>query len=118
MQKQGISLIDREVREILGKGLFRGDIKFDEPMSAYTSLRIGGPVEIMVFPDDPESLKNILVAATREKIPFFVFGAGTNLLVSDRGVEGIAISLRAFKNIEFIKNINEVLYSSSSEKDF
>ncbi len=117
MQKQGISLIDREVREILGKGLFRGDIKFDEPMSAYTSLRIGGPVEIMVFPDDPESLKNILVAATREKIPFFVFGAGTNLLVSDRGVEGIAISLRAFKNIEFIKNINEVLYSSSSEKD-
>jgi UDP-N-acetylmuramate dehydrogenase len=84
-----------EIRE-----LFEGDIKFDEPMSAHTSLKIGGKVEIMVFPEDPLSLKNVLLAAKRENIPVFVFGAGTNLLVGDKAIEGIAISLRAFRAIE------------------
>ena len=92
------------VKEIFDKGLFKGEIRFDEPMSAHTSLKIGGPVEIMAFPEDPVSLKNVLIVAGREKIPLFVFGAGTNLLVRDGGVDGIAVSLRNFKRIEFIKD--------------
>lgn len=97
---------DREVKEIFEKGLFKGEIKFDEPMSGYTSLKIGGPVAIMVFPEDPASLKNVLISANREKIPVFVLGAGTNLLVRDKGVDGIAVSLKAFKNIEFIPHLS------------
>jgi UDP-N-acetylmuramate dehydrogenase len=96
------------VREIFEKGLFKGEIKFNEPMSNYTSLKIGGPVEIMVFPEDPVSLRNVLAAAAREKIPFFVLGAGTNLLTRDSGVEGVAVSLRAFKSIEMIQNLEKV----------
>lgn len=97
-----------EVKEIFDKEIFKGEIKFDSPMSAYTSLRIGGPVEIMVFPEDPISLKYVLITANMEKIPVFVFGAGTNLLVKDTGVNGIAISLRAFKRIEFIKDMERI----------
>jgi UDP-N-acetylenolpyruvoylglucosamine reductase len=59
------------MKEVFDKGLFRGTIKFDEPMSVHTHLRIGGPVEIMVFPEDVVSLKNVLFAAEREKIWFF-----------------------------------------------
>ncbi len=106
----------KEVKDIFDKGLFKGEIKFDEPMSAHTSLKIGGPVEIMVFPDDPVSLKNVLLAAEREKIRLFVFGGGTNLLVEDKGVEGIAVSLKAFRDIEFTKETedgNVVLYVGS-----
>jgi UDP-N-acetylmuramate dehydrogenase len=95
-------LSDKGVKEIFDKGLFIGEIRFDEPISAHTSLKIGGAVEIMVFPEDSVSLKNVLIVANREKIPVFVFGAGTNLLVGDSSVEGIAVSLKNFKKIEFI----------------
>ncbi len=98
----------RNLKEIFDKRLFKGDIKFGQPMSAYTSLRIGGPVEVVVFPEDVVSLKNVLVEAGKENIPVFVLGAGTNLLVKDGGVEGIAVSLKAFKRIEIIQNINEI----------
>ncbi|MCP4492170.1 MAG: hypothetical protein GY820_33410, partial [Gammaproteobacteria bacterium] len=38
-------------------------IRFDEPMSEHTSLKIGGPAEIMLFPEDPLSLKKIILGA-------------------------------------------------------
>ncbi|MEK6528931.1 MAG: UDP-N-acetylmuramate dehydrogenase, partial [Nitrospirota bacterium] len=101
-------MIDKNLKGIFGKGFFKGEVKFHEPMSDHTSLKIGGPVEIMVFPEDPVSLKNVLAAAAREKIPFFVLGAGTNLLVRDGGTEGIAVSLRAFKRIEMIQNLEKI----------
>ncbi len=90
----------RDVKEIFDRGLFRGEIRFEEPMSAHTSLKTGGPVEIMVFPEDPLSLKNVLAACEREDIPMFVLGAGTNLLAGDAGTGGVAVSLREFRSIE------------------
>lgn len=99
----------KDVKEIFDRGLFKGEIRFDEPMSAHTSLKTGGPVEIMVFPEDPVSLKNVMAACEREKIPLFVLGAGTNLLAGDEGIEGVAISLREFKSIEFTRETG-VLY--------
>ncbi|MDZ4383159.1 MAG: UDP-N-acetylmuramate dehydrogenase [Thermodesulfovibrionia bacterium] len=98
----------KKVKEIFGKKIFRGEIKFDQPMSAYTSLKIGGPVEAMVFPEDVVSLKNVLIEAKKESIPIFVLGAGTNLLVKDSGIDGIAVCLKAFKRIEVLQNINEI----------
>lgn len=98
-------MIDKELKEIFETGLFRGKIKFDEPMSTHTSLKIGGPVEIMVFPEDVVSLKNVLIVTKKQRIPVFVLGAGTNLLVKDNGVEGIAISLKAFRKIEIISSL-------------
>ncbi len=94
--------IESDIRESI-----QGEIRFDEPMSAHTSLKIGGPVDIVAFPEDPVSLKNILVAAQKENIPIFVFGAGTNLLVSDNRIEGIAVSLKAFRSIEYTKETDE-----------
>ena len=91
-----------EIREEI-----QGEIRFDEPMSKHTSLNIGGPVDIMGFPEDPVSLKKILVAAKKESIPVFVFGAGTNLLASDSRIEGIAISLKVFRSIEYTKESDE-----------
>lgn len=89
------------------KDSFRGEVRLDEPMSAHTYLKIGGPAELMVFPEDPMSLQNLLVLAGRERIPVFVFGGGTNLLVSDSGLRGIAVSLRAFRNIRLAKGSDD-----------
>lgn len=98
------------------KDNFRGEVMLEEPMSGHTSLKIGGPAEVVVFPEDPLSLKNVLIAAGEEKMPVFVLGAGTNLLVGDRGVKGVGISLREFRNIELIKGSddrNAVLFAEA-----
>ncbi len=108
---------DKEIKEIFEKGLFKGEIKFDEPMSAYTSLKIGGPFEVMVFPEDALSLKNVLIAARGQEIPVFVFGAGTNLLVRDNGVNGMGVCLKAFKNIRIIANLENLFPHKSSAMD-
>ncbi len=98
---------DSRIKEIFDKGLFKGEVRFEEPMSAHTSLRIGGPAEIMAFPEDPMSLKNILIAAKRDQVPVFIFGGGTNLLVSDEGIGGIVIALKTFNKIEFTRDSND-----------
>jgi UDP-N-acetylmuramate dehydrogenase len=111
-----INMSSGELKDIFDSGAFKGEIKFNEPMAAHTSLKIGGPVDVMVFPEDPMSLKNVLSAAEKENIPLFVFGAGTNLLAGDGRVEGIAVSLRAFSSIEFTKESDEnnvVLYAGA-----
>jgi len=116
---KNLKLIDKNLKEIFKTGLFKGEIKFTEPMSKHTSLGIGGPVEVMIFPEDPISLKNVLIVAKRQKIPVFVFGAGTNLLVSDKSIKGIAISLKEFKKIELIPHKGGVPYGvgASSTKN-
>ncbi|MBI5409025.1 MAG: UDP-N-acetylmuramate dehydrogenase [Nitrospirae bacterium] len=111
-------MIDKELKEIFDRGIFKGEMKFDEPMSAHTSLRIGGPADVMVFPEDPVSLKNVLLAAKKENIPVFILGGGTNLLVSDEGIEGLVISLKAFRGIEFTRDSDDktvVLYVGAGE---
>ncbi|MBI5739950.1 MAG: UDP-N-acetylmuramate dehydrogenase [Nitrospirae bacterium] len=95
------------IREIFDKLSFRGEIRYDEPLSAHTSLRIGGPAEIMLFPEDPVSLKYALLAAGRENVPVQVIGAGTNVLAGDGGIEGVVISLKAFRSIEFTREADE-----------
>jgi len=110
------TVFDMGIKETLDKGLFRGEARFNEPMSAHTSLKIGGPAEILLFPEDPMSLKNILVAARGENVPVSVTGAGTNLLVGDGGIGGVTISLKAFRGIEFTRETDEtnaVLYTGA-----
>ena len=85
------------------KDSFSGEVRLDEPMSAHTSLKIGGPADLMAFPEDPMSLQSLLVIAGKEKIPVFVLGGGTNLLVKDLGIKGVAVSLKRFSNIRLAK---------------
>jgi len=92
---------------ILDKGLFRGEVRYNEPISAHTSLRIGGPAEIMMFPEDPVSLKNALLAASGENVSVHIIGAGTNVLAGDGGLQGVVISLKAFRSIEFTREADE-----------
>ena len=94
-------------KEIFTGEFFQGEVRFREPMAGYTSLRIGGPADVIVFPEDPVSVKNILLTAGERKIPVFVLGAGTNLLVRDGGIEGIVVCLRAFKRIKLLNETED-----------
>ncbi len=71
----------------------------------YTILKIGGPTKYFF---EAKNLKNLVKAvkeAKQKKIPIFVFGGGTKLLVSDKGFSSLAIKI---KNSKFEINKNKI----------
>jgi len=74
-------------------GEIRGEVRFKEPLSFHTSLRIGGPADIFVVPQDVEDIRLGLSFAEREQLPIEVIGGGNNLLVSDHGFRGVVLKL-------------------------
>jgi len=75
------------------KNSVKGAVLINEPMSRHTSFHIGGPAEIFCIPVDSEDIRNIVLWAKRNKLPVTPIGNGTNLLVSDDGIEGVTIKI-------------------------
>ncbi|MER3588800.1 MAG: UDP-N-acetylenolpyruvoylglucosamine reductase, partial [Mastigocladus sp. ERB_26_1] len=76
-------------------------IKSQVPLSAYTSYRVGGPAEWYVAPRNIEAMHASLIYAKEEGLPVTVLGAGSNLLVSDRGIPGLVIATRHLRQTHF-----------------
>ena len=77
------------------------DLLFDEPMKDYTTFRVGGPAKWMAAPQDEQQLRVILKICRKLQIPCFILGRGSNLLVSDKGFDGVIVNLRKhFNKIE------------------
>lgn len=79
---------------------FQGEVRLKEPMRNHTSFRIGGPADIFAVPLDRQDLCLLIRAAAASKLPVFILGAGTNLLVRDGGVRGVVISMERISGIE------------------
>lgn len=65
----------------------------DEPLERHTTFRIGGPAQYFFRPRDPDDLRSALGSARQLRLRVRIIGAGSNLLVSDRGVKGMVIKL-------------------------
>lgn len=74
-------------------GEIRGEVRFKEPLSFHTSLRIGGPADFFILPQDVEDIRLALSFAEREQLPVQVIGGGNNLVVRDRGIRGVVLKL-------------------------
>lgn len=70
-------------------------------MKKHTTFRIGGPAEYYLRPHSVDELRKILHICKRENLPFFILGNGSNLLVSDKGYQGVVIQL--WKNMSDIE---------------
>jgi len=82
----------------------KGEILYSAPMSQYTSFRVGGKVDALAFPADLDDLQRILRWCGEEGVEYFILGNGTNLLVRDGGIRGLAISLgQGFFRIEEVE---------------
>ncbi len=73
----------------------------DEPMSAHTTFRIGGPADYFVTPSDTEEIRAITELCRTHEIPHYIIGNGSNLLVGDRGYRGVIIQV--FKNMSSVR---------------
>ena len=78
----------------------RAPIMFDEPMAKHTSFRIGGPADLFVSPLTEGDLVQVLSQCFSRELPFFTLGEGANILVSDRGIDGIVIDMSRLNGIE------------------
>lgn len=79
--------------------------KINEPMCEHTSFKIGGPADFFVTVKSETELQNTIVKLCELSIPFFVVGKGSNLLVSDKGIDGVVISLSIMDDITVEDNI-------------
>ena len=62
-------------------------------MAEYTSFRIGGPADMLFMPSDREQLEYGIKKAKELDVPYMIIGNGSNLLVSDSGIEGLVIRI-------------------------
>lgn len=72
----------------------------EEPLSKYTSFRIGGPARRMAFPATPEEMVVLCGYAEEQGLQPLVIGNGTNMLIADEGLDRLVISTRKMEAIE------------------
>lgn len=85
---------------ILTDAGFRGRLLTKEPLSRHTSLKVGGPADLMAFPEDSDDLRLLVSTLDTNGVPRFVIGGGYNLLARDEGFRGCIVSLARFTGIE------------------
>jgi UDP-N-acetylmuramate dehydrogenase len=77
----------------------RGAVRFNAPLREYTSFHIGGPADVLVEPADVEDVVRLAKQTHEQKLPIFVLG-GTNILVRDKGIRGVVVSLARLRAIK------------------
>jgi UDP-N-acetylmuramate dehydrogenase len=88
-----------DLRALLGER-----VRFDEPLAPYTSWKIGGPADVLVMLETASELEAVLRLAFKRKLPWFVLGSGSNLLIGDGGMRGVVIRLGGeFARIELTR---------------
>jgi UDP-N-acetylmuramate dehydrogenase len=71
----------------------RGEVLRDAPLASRTTIRVGGPADLLVRPADPDALAELLRAVRALGVPLHVLGGGANTLVADAGVRGVVVRL-------------------------
>jgi len=83
-------------------------IKSQIPLAHLTSFRVGGPAEWYVAPCTLEELQASFEWARTQELPVTVLGAGSNLLISDRGLPGLVIGTRRLRQSKFDASAGQV----------
>lgn len=68
-------------------------IKYDEPMKNHTSIKVGGKADIYMEPENIDELVRFIGCLKDKDIPYYLFGNGTNVLISDDGIRGAVIKI-------------------------
>ncbi|GHH96469.1 UDP-N-acetylmuramate dehydrogenase [Neobacillus kokaensis] len=83
--------MDEIIKEL--QALNVGYLKRNEPLANHTTIKIGGPADLFIEPSSVESLKKVMTVIETHHLNWRAIGRGSNLLVSDNGIEGTVIKL-------------------------
>lgn len=79
---------------------FSGKILQSEPMKNHCTFRTGGNAEIFLIPSDIHDILTVKKICRERGIPLFILGGGANILVSDRGIPGVTLSMEGLNRID------------------
>jgi UDP-N-acetylmuramate dehydrogenase len=99
MKMQTSALSPADIERL--QSVFGDRLKLDENLSRYTSARVGGPADGVVVAGSAAELAQAVRTLWDTRIPFFVLGGGSNILVSDAGVRGVVI-LNQARQVRFL----------------
>ncbi|MBQ1688467.1 MAG: UDP-N-acetylmuramate dehydrogenase [Lachnospiraceae bacterium] len=85
--------MDQKFEMQLQQILAEGQIRYQEPLKAHTTFRIGGPAKYFVMPATPEEVAAIVALCNKEKMPMYALGNGSNILASDEGYAGLILQI-------------------------
>ena len=92
-----------------------GSVQFDHPLGNYTSWKIGGPADAWIECADEEQLARVMRFCLRRRLPWFVLGSGSNLLIGDGGIRGLVLRLTGdFVSIRVREAEDEVLVEAGA----
>ncbi|MGB9857689.1 MAG: UDP-N-acetylmuramate dehydrogenase [Dictyoglomaceae bacterium] len=91
---------------ILTNSRFKGKVLERVPLAPYTSFKIGGKVDYLVFPSSWDDVLFVLEESYRRNFPIKIMGQGSNILVSDEGLHGVIIKIS--RNLGKIERIDDV----------
>ena len=79
-------------------------ISYEEPMKNHISFKVGGPAEVYIKVQNENELLEVKNFVDKNKIPMFIIGNGSNVLVTDKGIRGIVVQIdiktREINNLE------------------
>ncbi|MGP1382642.1 MAG: UDP-N-acetylmuramate dehydrogenase [Thainema sp.] len=88
------------------------ELRSQVSLAGLTSLRIGGPAEWYLSPRRLDDVQAGIIWAREQQIPITFLGAGSNLLISDRGLPGLVIGMRHLRDISFDPETGQVTASA------
>lgn len=89
-----------------------GDFFYDEPMKNHTSFCVGGPAKLLIKPRDEEALVEILKSIRKNNCKYYILGNCTNIIVRDKGFDGIIIKLK--NKLSDVKKVsNKEIYAGT-----
>ncbi len=93
------------IREKIFNGI-KGKIRLAEPLEGHATFKIGGPAKFFIEPEDLNNLKSLLGLIKKYNLGIFVIGGGSNLLISDKGINGVVLRLNTpyFKKLSYRDN--------------
>jgi UDP-N-acetylmuramate dehydrogenase len=80
--------------------LLGADVRFDEPLSRHTTLKVGGPADAWCAPTSIDALVAVVELCAGRGVPITAIGGGSNLLVRDGGVRGVVLASRKLRGLE------------------
>lgn len=106
-----------DIVDLLKNSLGEKNVLLNEPMSKHTSFKTGGNADIFVKIDNAQNLEFVLKIVKNNKIPLFILGNGSNILVSDKGIRGIVCKIELNKfNVKEDKEYVFVTVGSRKQK--
>ncbi len=75
-------------------------VKENEAMSGHSSFLVGGPADLLIRPQNRQDLIKSLALVKAAKVPFYIMGKGSNLIVRDKGFRGVMIKMTGLTGVD------------------